>query len=304
MKRLFTLLLLLAASLPALAIDCSMPPSPCAHLRGVNRAHWDQDGSGIALTGATAERINLNFARDPQANLDLVNAQIVAHGMVPIVSNWRATCNSSPAALFAIVDTWVDQAKTWTKLDGLVNIANEWGPPDSTVWRDSYIAAVGRLRAAGYTGTLVVDSGGCAQDPQDILKYGKALIAADPLHNVLFDLHVYGNFHFPATLAWQTDYARSMAALKASGLPIIMGEFGPGKGIGPSPTTIPPERVIADAEANGWGWLAWAWDDNNLPGCKSSDGWFSMTRACGKYATDDDLTDFGRVITQHFKAGG
>ena len=269
-------------------------------IRGVNRNHWDSYGSptGLPLSGANTERMVLSFANSTTYNMNIVATQTVPNKIVPIPGNWTATCKSDVASLSAIVDVWVAQASTWTTLNstGLINIANEWGPPNSTVWRDSYIDAIGRMRAAGYTGTLVVDSGGCGQDAQDIIKYGAAVLAADPQKNILFDVHVYGGFSFPATVSWQQDYTTSMAQLKATGLPIVLGEFGPGKRIGPSPTLITPEQVIATAEANGWGWMPWSWDDNNLANCSSDDNGFSMTVHCGTYKTTADLTAFGQTI--------
>jgi len=269
-------------------------------IRGVNRNHWDSYGTpaGLPLSGANTERMVLSFANSTTYNMNIVATQTVPNKIVPIPGNWTATCKSDVASLSAIVDVWVAQASTWTQLNstGLINIANEWGPPNSTVWRDSYIDAIGRMRAAGYTGTLLVDSGGCGQDAQDIVKYGAAVLAADPQKNILFDVHVYGGFSFPATASWQQDYATAMAQLKATGLPIILGEFGPGKSIGPSPTLITPQQVIATAEANGWGWMPWSWDDNNLANCSSDDNGFSMTLHCGTYKTAADLTAFGQTI--------
>ena len=158
------------------------------------------------------------------------------------------------------------------------------------------------MRAAGYSGTLVVDSGGCGQDAQDIVKYGAAVLASDPQKNILFDVHVYGSFHYPATASWMQDYTTAMSQLKASGLPLILGEFGPGRNIGPSPTMVTPEKVIGDAEANGWGWMPWSWDDNNLANCSSDDNGFSMTRKCGTYTSDADLTTFGKTVVPILKA--
>ncbi len=269
-------------------------------IRGLNRNHWDSYGSpaGLPLSGANTERVVLSFAKPTSYNWDIVSKEMLANKIVPIPGNWTGTCKSDVATLTAIVDTWVAQASTWTALNskGLINIANEWGPPNSTVWRDSYITAIARMRAAGYTGTLVVDSGGCGQDAQDIVKYGAAVLAADPEKNILFDVHVYGGFHYPATASWMQDYATAMAQLKATGLPMILGEFGPGKNIGPSPTMVKPEQIIATAEANGWGWMPWSWDDNNLPNCGSDDNGFSMTLKCGIFKSTADLTAFGRTI--------
>ena len=275
-------------------------------IRGVNRNHWDSYGTptGLPLSGANTERVVLSFAKPTSYNWNIVSSQMLANKIVPIPGNWTATCKADPASLTAIVDTWVAQAATWTQLNatGLINIANEWGPANSTIWRDNYITAIARMRAAGYSGTLVVDSGGCGQDAQDIVKYGAAVLASDPQKNILFDVHVYGSFHYPATASWMQDYTTAMTQLKASGLPLILGEFGPGRNVGPSPTMVTPEKVIADAEANGWGWMPWSWDDNNLANCASDDNGFSMTLKCGTYKSDADLTTFGKTVVPILKS--
>jgi mannan endo-1,4-beta-mannosidase len=273
-------------------------------IRGANRNHWDNGSNGFPLSGANTQRIVLSFTNSTSYNIGIINKEMLAYGIVPIPGNWNGTCKSDPASLSAIVDTWVAQASTWTALNsnGLINIANEWGPPNSTVWRDSYKTAIARMRAAGYTGTLVVDSGGCGQDPADVVQYGADVLASDPQKNILFDIHVYGNFVLNATVSWQTDYAKSMTALKATGLPIILGEFGPGRNIGPSPTMITPQQVIATAEAAGWGWMPWSWDDNNLANCGANDSSFSMTTSCGVYKTDADLTTYGKTVVPIIKA--
>ena len=282
------------------------PTSTELRLRGINRAHWDQNTYGTGSVGANVVRMSIDFSQPVATSWGAVQSQILSYGMTPIVGNWIGTCNSDPNVLSSIVDTWIAQADTWKQLNanGIVNIANEWGPTNSSVWRDSYIAQVKRLRAAGFTGTLMVDSGGCGQDPNDIVQYGAAVLASDPLHNILFDVHVYGNFVLNATVSWETDYATSMAALKATGLPIVLGEFGPGNNVGPSPTTITPQQVISTAESNGWGWLAWAMDDNDQAGCQSDGYGFSMTYTCWGDAThqgDANLTPWGLLIATELR---
>ena len=83
---------------------------------------------------------------------------------------------------------------------------------------------------------------------------------------------------------------------RRTGAAYIVGEFGPGKNIGPSPTLVTPGQIITAAEANGIGWLVWAWDDNNLANCSSDDRWFSMTKGCGRYTQASDLTNFGKDV--------
>jgi mannan endo-1,4-beta-mannosidase len=327
MKRLSTLAALFVSAISfagqAGAID---PPRPVAastgfyvvgsklydpagnefRIRGTNWGHLDQAGglTGIPLSGANAVRMVTNYT--PAATTQRAVSTMLAAGVVPIPSVWTTTCKSDPASLSAAVDKWIAEFATWKVLNtsGLLNIANEWGPPNSPVWRDENIKAIARLRAAGYTSTLVVDSGGCGQDPLDVVNHGAAVLASDPLKNVLFDIHVYGVYVLNPNASWKTDYVKSMAALKATGLPIFIGEFGPGNNVGSSPTTIPPQTVIDTAEANGWGWMPWSWDDNNQTACQSSDGYFALSRNCGKYAGADatELSALGRLIVPLFKA--
>ena len=360
-------------------------------IRGVNRVHWDSDSAaGLVKSGSNTVRWDIDFTRPAAVNAGMVKQQSIDNGIVPVVGNWTGTCNSDPAKLSAIVATWVAQASEWTKLDKylIVNIANEWGPGNSTVWRDSYVDAVARLRAAGFTGPILIDSGGCGQDQADLLQYSQAVFDSDPQRNVLFASHLYGgtnaysatiqsvrkgnptvitlagdspthpfapnyngsNNSYSGLTAYHVDGARGMVQLNGdqvasqnvggvpgawtvtlsvdsthwadytgggkvvdngnfafriaqlaalsqhTGAAYIIGEFGPGKNIGPSPTLVTPGEIITAAEANGIGWLAWAWDDNNLAGCASDNRWFSMTTGCGRYSRASDLTDFGKDV--------
>lgn len=290
------------------------------HVHGVNNNHWDMTDSyrSIALTGANAVRVVMPLLpTGTPAYLQSMLDRFVAQGLVVVPSYWDGTCKTDVASFRGIVDRWVQQRAVYAKYDSvmLLNVANEWGPTaggwtydavlrknvytPNYVWRDEYIRAVQMLRAVGYTNTIVVDAGNCGQDATLVVRDGPAILASDPQSNVLFDVHVYGGFHKPATASWMQDYDTAMASLKASGLPILVGEFGPGRNVGPSPTMVKPEDVIALAEQNGWGWMAWAYGDNNLPKCQADDYWFSMTRNCGLYTgTNDDaeLTTFGKTV--------
>src|SRR5882762_3244154 len=129
-------------------------------IRGVNKTHWDQDSSGIALAGANTVRWAIDYTRDAAKNVAMIQTGSIANRMVPIAGNWTATCKSDTSSLSSAVQTWISQAAQWTTLNKylIVNIANEWGPSNSTVWRDSYISAIAQLRAAGYTGPILDDS--------------------------------------------------------------------------------------------------------------------------------------------------
>lgn len=273
------------------------------HVEGVNRVHYDDNaGPAIAASGANTERWVLYWKNGTTAAqfVQQITTEDHDNGIVAIPGVWttaaayggvKVTCNSDPAALTHAVDEWVAQAKTWKKIErwSMIDIANEWGPSTSTVWRDSYETAISRMRTAGYTGTLLVDAGGCGEDAKDIIDYGQAVLDSDPQKNVLFDIHVYYNV--------QAGQAQGfLGALHATGLPILVGEFGPGRDIGPAPTNLTPGELITAAESDGMGWLAWAWDDNDLAGAKSDDKWFAMIYGNSDPFSKANLTTYGKDV--------
>lgn len=366
-------------------------------IRGVNRTHWDSNSAaGIALSGANAVRTFMDFSQPPAKNVSLLQTQNIDNKEVPIAvyagdSSGPTSCSTDPAVLNKAVSAWTSQASIWSTLNRylIINVANEWGPSNSAAWSEAYIQAVASLRAAGYSGPILIDSGGCGQDDADLLQYSRAVFESDPERNIIFSIHLYttandysasirsiskgnptvvtlasnapthpfapnfngsGNSYSgisayqisgvqgmtqingmqPARTnvggvpgAWtitldvdSTDWgdysgggtlvdyngnyalriARFAALSTTTGAAYIVGEFGPGKDIGPSPTTVTPDEIITAAEANGVSWLPWAWDDNDLPDCKADNKWFSMTYNCGVYTQPSDLTDYGQDV--------
>lgn len=310
-----------AASSPDTSYRLFDPTGQEFRIRGVNHNHWDAWGApaGIPLSGANTARIFLRFTDPPATTWGWV-APILANGVTPIPTNWTTTCKADQASLTAAVDTWVAQASTWQQLNGtgLINIANEWGSSSTAAdkgvgWLTGNLTAIARLRAAGLTMPLVIDAGGCGQDAGTIVKYGQQVFDSDPEGNIIFSVHVYGSWHNPATASWMQDYSTAMAQLRATGLPLMIGEFGPyNGGTSGSRTLVPTATLIADAEANGWGWMPWSWDDNNLPACAADDAGFSLTKKCGVFtgATDPttgaftELTTWGQTIVPMFRTTG
>jgi hypothetical protein len=273
-------------------------------IRGVNHLHWDAPGIGIPKTGANTERWVIDFGQSASTNVGLMQKSI-ANKIVPMPGNWDGTCNESSSTLSNIVSRWVATAPQWKTVEKyiLINIANEWGPSNSTVWRDQYISAIAQLRAAGINSTIVVDAGGCGQDNPDLAQYATAVFDSDPQKNVIFDQHIYGLWQNGGGASWQTDLKAGLDALVATGLPYIIGEFGPGREIGPSPTSITPGQIIQAAEARGFGWLAWAWDDpagefTSAP----TDNWFALSFN-GDFRSSADLTVFGKDVVENSTYG-
>jgi mannan endo-1,4-beta-mannosidase len=233
---------------------------------------------------------------------NVVQTQHIDYDEVPILTmpvfpdGSLTSGNMSTSELAAGVAWWVANASTFTPLNKymMINIANEWGPLNSPTWASAYESAIASLRAAGYLGTLVIDAGGWGQDFNDLLNYSTAVFNSDPQKNILFSLHIYGNI---PTASVAPDLAQLAALSNSVGMAFIVGEFGPGRDIGPSPTMTTPADIITAAEANGIGWIAWAWDDNNESGGASSNDWFSMTYAGpGTYTQTSDLTTYGQDV--------
>jgi hypothetical protein len=275
-------------------------------IRGVNKCHYDAAWPGIPKAHANTIRWGVPLWLDASVSGGLMQDSIDA-GIVPLAGVWytagtwadedNVTCKDTTDVFDTAVDQWVAQADTFKPFERnlLVNIANEWGPADSTVWRDAYIAAVGRLRTAGYLGALIIDSGGCGQDTNDIVHYGQEVFDSDPQRNIVFDVHIYGLWANGDGESWQTDLTTGLDALVDTGLPFLVGEFGPGRNIGPSPTMMTPGEIIQACDARGVGWLAWAWDD---PAYGATDDSFALSFN-GDYDSTDDLTTYGKEVVEN-----
>ena len=273
-------------------------------IRGINRAHFDSPSQpGLSRSGANAVRLffyRTSLGITPY--LQIIQSQHLANKEVaiPTLSTFpddkNTSCDGDPRRLASGVDWWVDNAKAMSLIDtaSIVNIANEWGPPGSVIWRDAYVIAVKRMRAAGYRAPLMIDSGGCGQDLNDLINYAAEVFEADPQKNIVFSFHLYG---LTPVDEIPTAFARLGALQKSAGMVFVIGEFGPGRNIGPSPTLATPQQVITAAEANDLGWLAWAWDDNNAGDGESDNNWFSLTlHGPGIYEKPADLTEFGKLL--------
>lgn len=178
------------------------------------------------------------------------------------------TCGTDTNTLLNNVNTiWTGSDLAYIKSNErniIVNIANEWGNPDSS-WRDAYITAVQKIRNAGYTGLLMIDTGGgCGQFYTTVVSYGKAVLDADPQHNIVFDIHWYGFYVDPGSPTAGTwdgvqpyDLGIALNKLDATNLAYTIGEVGNG----PSWVTYTPAKAIAAIESHNVSWLPWAYSN-------------------------------------------
>lgn len=178
----------------------------------------------------------------------------------------------------------------------IVNVANEWGPTTS-VWRDSYKKAITAMRTAGIKNTILIDAGGCGQNPTILVNYGQELIDFDPEKNILFAIHFYGGWMTKekSKSSWQYYVEDYLQLFKIKKLPVIVGEFG-WTGAPDNFTLYDPKTIISECNRQGIGWLYWAWNSN------PTETYYDIVSDYTKgYSTDADLTSQGKYMVQQFK---
>ena len=264
-----------------------------------NLASLDQ----IKKTKANVVRLVFNYGDQysgsiTPASRKTIVERAISDGLVPIVEDHDATGGMDATSLSAVVDNWLQPANVaWLKQYEryvILNIANEWGP-NSTVWRNTYIAQIARIRAAGINCMIMIDAGEWGQDIRSIKNYGAAVESADAQHNVLFSIHPYSE--------WRTEdranevgangnppfdvFTQLNATKNTLGLPLVVGEF--------TSNAVPDivydtRRVMQICVQLGLGFLGWGWNNNNpsqldmVPGTN----W--------QYNSDADLTAWGNLI--------
>jgi mannan endo-1,4-beta-mannosidase len=279
-------------------------------VRGINMNQWWGSASNnlssldqIKKTKANAVRLVFNYGDQfsgsiTPASRKTIVERALADGLVPIVEDHDATGGMDATSLTAVVDNWLQPANVaWLKQYErfvVLNIANEWGP-NSSVWRDTYISQIARIRAAGINCMIMIDAGGWGQDIRTIKNYGASVESSDAQHNVLFSIHPYSD--------WRTEdragevgangnppfdvYTQLNTTKNTLSLPLVVGEFTSNAVSGIVYNT---RRVMEICAQLGMGFLGWAWNNNNpsqldmVPGTN----W--------QYNSDADLTAWGNLI--------
>lgn len=161
----------------------------------------------------------------------------------------------------------------------IVNIANEWGDANLTdiAWRDAYKTAITTIRNAGINNLIMIDGSGWGQYASPIKAYGQALLNHDPNKNIMFSIHMYGNYNTPSKIGidlWD---------IQQLGLAVTVGEFGYNYNNGNNNlgSTVDAQTVMNEAQWKGVGYLAWSWTGNDGPNAwldlASSTDWTTLT---------------------------
>lgn len=238
--------------------------------RGVNVTHaWTPTRTmvelpAIAAIGANGVRIALGagcggFRETPPDEVRSLVRAAKARKLAIILEVHDATSlgnRSGACPQIRIVDYWKSIAGLLQGQERyvIINIANEpRGGADEKAWIGETIAAVQAMRSAGFRHLLMVDAPGWGQDGEHVMRDNAAkVLAADPLHQIVFSIHMYGGYDSTNKV---TDY---IAHFHDAGLTLVVGEFGNVfRG-----TKIPVGTIVADSIAHASGYLAWSWAGN------------------------------------------
>jgi mannan endo-1,4-beta-mannosidase len=239
-------------------------------MRGVNHPHvWFQGQTrafaDIKSLGANTVRVVLGTGKrwGPSSAADVA-------GVIGLCKQNRLICvleahdttgwgdQLGAATLDDAASYWIGLADVLKGQENyvVVNLGNEPFGSNllvSWAWTNATKNAVKRLRAAGLQHLLMVDAPMWGQDWLNIMRDNAAsVLDADPLHNTLFSVHMYGVYNTAAKINAYFD------AFRSAGLPLVVGEFGDKHSDGdPDEDTI-----MAQSRARGIGYLGWSWSGN------------------------------------------
>jgi mannan endo-1,4-beta-mannosidase len=225
----------------------------------------------------------------------------LAKGMIPILELHDFTGSTNVTTDLPKATQWWRSADIKAMLQKhqrsiIINIANEPdnGAATDATYRDASLTAVKGLRDAGYTCPIMVDAPGWGKNHAFFLNQGKALIEADPLHNLLFSVHAYWPTNGPFGNYSDAKITADLAALKQTGLPIVFGELAVADIQNGLAYNINYRLIMKLCQENEFGYSAWWWGFNNNPGANNQlsmtpDGLFSGLQNGGKVMATDDV---------------
>lgn len=241
-------------------------------MRGVNHAHtWypgeTQSLADIKALGANTVRVVLSdgyrWSENSPADVAAIVAQCKTNRLICVLEVHDTTGYGEDAAAGTLdhaADYWIGLKDVLAGEENyvVINIGNEpWGNTNPEGWTAPTIAAVQKLRNAGFEHTIMVDAPNWGQDWQGVMRANaQSVYDADPTGNLIFSIHMYSVYN---TAQKVTDY---LHAFVDAGLPILIGEFG-----GPGDQYGDPDEdtMMATAEQLRLGYLAWSWSGNTDP---------------------------------------
>ncbi len=270
--------------------------------RGVNNSHAWYDICGqysayealdnIAAQGANTVRVGWAFQSidpggpmamtDPEKQVIGTNPALLAEilyrvvelKMVPILAINDPTGQTKAGEALRMAKLMVDNAEYKAVLDAyepylLLGIANEYNIPAAS-FNSEYTAAVTYLRNAGVDSTLVITGNDWGQGCDSLLGSGP-ITTADPLHNVLYDVHIYTYLTYMGQHGGTAAMVQGcMDSAASANIPLLVGEFGNTHSSGP----VEWQTVVSRAAANAQGMTPWLWyGDTEYPALNMNTTW-------------------------------
>jgi len=239
-------------------------------MRGVSHAHtWYTSRTEKALAdikslGANTVRIVLSsgarWTKNSASDVASVIQQCKANRLICVLEVHDTTGYGEEGAAISLaqaVNYWKEIQSVLTGQEAyiIINIGNEpYGNNNTSGWINDTKNAITAMRSAGFQHTLMVDAPNWGQDWQFIMRdNAESIFASDPDRNTIFSIHMYGVFD---TAAEVRDY---IASFVSRGLPLVIGEFGHNHSDG----NPDEDTIMAEAQANGIGYIGWSWCGNS-----------------------------------------
>jgi len=249
-------------------------------IKGINNPHiWFPEESFKALKRIA--ECNVNCIRivwetiGEAKELEKVIKACIKLEMIPMVELHDATGNNKKEKLLELCSYYVrpeiKEILLKYKKYILINIANEWGDYFMTAdqWKEAYVEAIDSLRNSGFETTLVIDGPNWGQKLDPILDYGNELLQHDPMHNLLFSVHMYGFWNDPQKVDSSLQKAYNLS------LPLIVGEFGYNfdNGNNNLECKVDHYKIITKCNELGYGLIPWSWSGND-----QKNAWLNITK--------------------------
>ncbi|GAB2601847.1 cellulase family glycosylhydrolase [Streptomyces capparidis] len=241
-------------------------------MRGINHAHtWytgeTQSLADIKATGANTVRVVLSnghrWTRNSPEDVADIVARCKANRLICVLEVHDTTGYGEEAAAATLdqaADYWIGLKDVLAGQENyvIINIGNEpWGNTNPSGWTAPTVAAVQKLRGAGFEHTIMVDAPNWGQDWEGVMRANARTVhQADPTGNLIFSIHMYSVYDTAQEIS---DYLNAFVSAR---LPILIGEFG-----GPADQWGDPheDAMMATAEQLDLGYLAWSWSGNTDP---------------------------------------
>lgn len=236
-------------------------------MRGVNHPHcWylrydDVALPAIAEAGCNTVRIVCGSGQQyPRDSVDRLRKVIDACrelDMIVVLEVHDVTGSNNTLDLIKTAEYWISvkDALIGNEAYVILNVANEWlGRWDSASWCAAYSMVIPMLREAGIRNTIMVDAGGWGQHGASVSDRGQDVLAADPLGNTMFSIHMYGTAGKDAA-----TIERGLSAAREKGLCVIVGEFGHTHSDG----DVNERHILEYCHLNDYGYLGWSWKGNS-----------------------------------------